>query len=210
MFGVWGTTDKTTGNLGSIGFIAKDVACVGGFKAALSSAMDWDTPMPGTEKVLPVLDAANQSYLDTRADPLPTGSPTPKAVVWTTYAGIEVAVPVTDVPVAPAVPADVADAAAALADAAALIDAIAAADADHKDDDHDHDHDHGAEAHDDEKDQDHDDHEGHGHALKASTFDDHTHTVNASSGLVVVAIIVWGIVAIIGVIFIVMYCRERK
>ena len=182
--------------------------------------MDWDTPMPGTEKVLPVLDAANQSYLDTRADPLPTGSPVAKAVVWTTYAGIEVAVPVTDVPVAPAVPADVAD---ALADAAALIDAVAAADADHKDDDHeghDHDdhegHDHGAEAHDDHDDHkdhddhDHDDHEGHGHALKASTFDDHTHSVNASNGLVVVAIIVWGIVAIIGVIFIVMYCRERK
>lgn len=65
-FGLWGTSDETTGDLHSLGFIKKDHTCQLNFEENLAADMNWNTPIiPGPT---PTLGAEYQRYLDVVRD----------------------------------------------------------------------------------------------------------------------------------------------
>ena len=55
-YGLWGSSDPTTGNLSSIGFIERDVVCQRDFVTSAGGAnIDWLTPRSGEERTRPTL-----------------------------------------------------------------------------------------------------------------------------------------------------------
>lgn len=65
-YGLWGTSDETTGDLKTLGFIKKDHECQLNFEKKLAADMNWNTPIiPGPTPTLP---QAYQSYLDVERD----------------------------------------------------------------------------------------------------------------------------------------------